>query len=617
MLVELPLESSPEGVIFDPKEKGKKLSPFGDWTLNTWGNTIGWEWVIVTDGGRKALEHPHRTISCLRTGDGTWGDFTIEFDIRQLKPLGASSMDQLFTTDGRAGVMFRYQTFRQSYGLFLENQDRVVLYRRDDDNWIPLGVREMEIDRAKYYRFKVECKGENIRCWMDGEPLFDVKDDAFRQGMVAIYSNVLARFGSCRVTTDDEGRAEIANYISAEKRAVSKAVEGLAKPVLWKRIPHPKIVKYPNGRMTFDMLDGKLQGFVTSTKDPEYAREGETALILVDLEGNVRWARECYKAAQTGIWDIDGDGEREVILYDGPTLKTLDIKTGEVKREGRTPPCNELGNRGGRENDKPYISPWKMYPANLRGLGKGRDFILMDYYTAFWVINENLELEWKQYREHGHDLRAYDVDGDGRDEVLSGWEMFDHDGREMWSVPGQEYLMYTYDHPDHLEIGEFDGNPDNGVEIGMTAGNSGFVLMDRSGKIRAQHFVGHAQGLCVGQFRPDLPGKQFLVGCLWGNQGIRTLFSGTGEKLWTIEPDNHGAYDIPLRWAPDRDYFLVVSTPKAAGLYDGYGRMLLPFPEGAEDNIFDRALRVGDQTGNGLDDFAVRTEDALLVYTQG
>ncbi|MDO8682717.1 MAG: hypothetical protein Q7N50_04475, partial [Armatimonadota bacterium] len=182
---------------------------------------------------------------------------------------------------------------------------------------------------------------------------------------------------------------------------------------------------------------------------------------------------------------------------------------------------------------------------------------------------------------------------------------------------GTEYLVFTHDHVDHIIIDEFDGNLENGMEIAITAGNSGFILFDQNGKRRAQSLMGHAQGLCAGRYRPDLPGKQFLVGCLWGNTGTRSLFSGNGEKLWTIEPDVTGAYDKKLRWAAGRDVFLVNSSVSAAGLYDGYGRRIIPFPEASELSAIDRTFWAQDFTGNGLDDFVIQGEDALFIYTQG
>ena len=620
LLTELPIESFPEGGVFSSADDPRKLTPFGDWSLTTFLHAVNWEWCVTRDGDRKALEHSTIFTSCLRAGDGSWGDFTVEFDVRQMRPRADTSMDEPFNTNGRAGVMFRYQTLRLSYALFLENQTRVVLYLRDGAEWTPLAQREMSVDPDRYYRLKIDCRGDRIRCWMDGEPLFDVTDTTIRRGRIAVYANTLSRFGFLRAETDGDGAADSAGYLDSERAAAAESARGLARPVLWKRIPHPDREMQnwkPRGRLALDISPtGKLEGALVTTRDRRYAPNGGWALVAVDTEGEVRWSHPVSREAYPRVWDLDGDGRQEVICYDGPVIKLLDIDTGAVKLEAPTPPCNQRGNRAGREDQSPYVPLWRMYPANVRGKGRGRDLVLMDLYTAFWVLNDRLELEWWRSREHGHDLGIHDIDNDGRDEILCGYTMFDHDGAELWSVELPEHAIFTHDHVDHIVIDEIDGDTGNGPEIALTAGNAGFFLLDTNGNIRARRDVGHAQALTVGRYRPDLPGKQVLVGCLWGNPGARAMFTGTGEKLWTFEPDNANGYDLRVRWVPGRDLFLLVSTPAVAGFYDGFGRLVMPFPD-AHLSIADRPFHAADFTGNGLEDFVIQGDREVLVYTQG
>lgn len=611
LLVELPLENAPEGGVFSAADEPRRLPPFGDWNLVTWLHAINWEWRVTSEHDRKVLEHSTIYTSALRAGDGSWGDFTLEFDIRQMLCGADTSMDEIYNVKGRAGLMFRYQTYRRTYALFLECGDRVVLYRRIEHDWTPLAECQLTIDRDTYYRFRVECEGDNIRCWMDDKPLFDVRDSTFRRGRVAVFANTLCRFGYVRVTMNEQQVAEMESYLSSEREAARKSAGNLPEAVLWKRIPHPR----SRGRMAIDITpDGKLAGAVLLTDDHRFAPRDGCALVSVDTEGEMRWHLPATKEAVQRIWDVDGDGRQEVVLYDGPMLKLIDAATGRLKTEAPTPKCNVCGNRGGREDAKPYIPIYNMFPANVRGLGKDRDILIFDYYTAFWVINDKLELQWWGNCEHGHDIGLYDIDGDGCEEVLCGYTMFDHDGRKMWTMPGVEYMLHTHHHVDHIAIGEFDGDPGTGLEIVLTCGNAGFYLLDQEGKIRVQHDVGHAQSLQIGNFRSDIPGTQFLVGCRWGNPGTRVLFSGSGERLWTIEPDSSYASDLPVRWEPDRDLILVLSTPQAAGFYDGWGRRISGFPD-AEMCIQDRAHSAFDFTGNGLEDVVMLCKNEIRIYT--
>lgn len=612
VVAKLDLSDAPEGGIFSAADRPSRLPPFGQWGLVTWLHGIGFEWRVVRDSDRKALEHCTINTSALRAGDGDWGDFVLEFEVRQMHPHADTSMDEVYNTKGRSGLMFRYQTYRRTYALFLESMERVVLYCRVEHDWIPLATHELAVDRARYYRFRVECQGDRIQVAMDGEPLFDVRDSTYRRGRAAIFANTLSRFAGVSVTMDQRQEAEAEAFVRAEREQAARSGEDLARPVLWKRIPHPR----RRGRTALDVSpDGALHGAVVVTDDHRFAPRDGVALVSVDLDGQVRWSRQVTREAFPKVWDLDGDGKQEVVLYDGPTLKLIDAVTGETRMEAPTPACNELGNRGGREDQTRHLPIYMMFPANVRGLGRGRDILFFDIYTAFWVVNDRLELEWCRSSEHGHDIGLHDIDGDGCDEVLCGYTMYDHDGREMWTMDGVEYQVFTLDHVDHIAIGEFDGDPGTGLEIALTCGNAGFYLLDQEGAVRVHHDVGHAQSLQEGVFRPDLPGKQLLVGCRWGNPGTRVLFAGDGERLWTIEPDNSYASDLPARWSPDRDLIVVLSTPQAAGFYDGHGRRVMDFPD-PHLSVMDRACWAGDYTGNGLDDVAVITADSILIYTQ-
>ena len=99
----------------------------------------------------------------------------------------------------------------------------------------------------------------------------------------------------------------------------------------------------------------------------------------------------------------------------------------------------------------------------------------------------------------------YDVDGDGRDEILPGYHLYDGDGNLLWRMEGAEYVMSYGEHLDHAAFGRIAG--DGSVRIGMAASSEGFLLVDGlTGSIIRRHRMGHAQGVYGGNFRPDRPG---------------------------------------------------------------------------------------------------------------
>jgi hypothetical protein len=94
------------------------------------------------------------------------------------------------------------------------------------------------------------------------------------------------------------------------------------------------------------------------------------------------------------------------------------------------------------------------------------------------------------------------------------------------------------------------------------------------------HRIGHAQGCVVGRLRTDIPGVEVLVANHHGSNGVLTLFSGRGDRLWTIQPDYYYLGRTPLvTWGSTETQLIWVNTSGVAqALYDGYGRRVKPLP---------------------------------------
>ena len=62
--------------------------------------------------------------------------------------------------------------------------------------------------------------------------------------------------------------------------------------------------------------------------------------------------------------------------------------------------------------------------------------------------------------------------------------------------------------------------------------------------------------------------------------GILTLFSGYGERLWTIQPDYIGQGALPIKWGKRREQLIWTNTSREAmAFYDGYGRRVKTLSE--------------------------------------
>ena len=79
-------------------------------------------------------------------------------------------------------------------------------------------------------------------------------------------------------------------------------------------------------------------------------------------------------------------------------------------------------------NRFPRILGDSLYFCDFRGQGRAGDIVLKDRYNSLWALDGNLELLWQAQCNTGHYPFAYDVDGDGKDELAIGYSLFDHDG---------------------------------------------------------------------------------------------------------------------------------------------------------------------------------------------
>ena len=212
-----------------------------------------------------------------------------------------------------------------------------------------------------------------------------------------------------------------------------------------------------------------------------------------------------------------------------------------------------------------------------------------------------------------------DVDNDGRDEILPGYDLYDGDGNHLWTMEGAEYIEEVGGggHVDHAAFGELDGDESNGPEIGMAASDPGFFLVDaRTGAVLRHHPFGHVQGIQAGNFRPDLPGLEMWMGDRWGNYGILNLVNGRGDPLCRCEPDNLSQGGRAVNWSGDGEELLFLTSSKEAfGFYDAQARkVVLPVCEGIPFDWGDGIAE--DVVGDARDEITYVREGAIYIVTQ-
>ncbi|WP_336772881.1 FG-GAP-like repeat-containing protein [Paenibacillus sp. MMO-58] len=356
--------------------------------------------------------------------------------------------------------------------------------------------------------------------------------------------------------------------------------------------------------------DGRMELLLVqpdNRQDVRYIPHQAQCLTAYDLEGNLLWqtGKPDPGAGRHGsdypaqIADIDGDGRLEVLCVMDDRLHILNGHDGSVRTTHELP--------------DPHAHDC-IIVANLTGGAHAGDVILKDRYHRLWALDRDFKLLWTHEGNPGHFPWVYDLDGDGRDEVMAGYDLLDHDGKLLWSCHDLD------DHADCIWVGDVNGDG----EPELVIGGSVTVMYDRHGK-ELWRYEGsvESQHIALGRFRTDLPGLQ-IAGLdrlvreddgkgLVGKDAL-FLLDSEGKELWKEDRKTPGWLTIiePLRgWTEDApDYILAYRRGGGVfpTLYDGFMNPVIEFPsEGYAVHA--------DLWGSGTEQVIIYSNDTASIYS--
>ncbi|PYX91834.1 MAG: hypothetical protein DMG67_08910 [Acidobacteria bacterium] len=306
------------------------------------------------------------------------------------------------------------------------------------------------------------------------------------------------------------------------------------------------------------------------------------------------------------IHDIDGDGHNEIVLIRDFKLQILEGSTGKLRHWVWMPAA---------EPAKGSKAPYELENGdavaflNLSGSKDRREILIKDRYRNFWIYNNSLELLWKGQGQTGHFPYPLDIDGDGRDEFMLGYALWDHSGRQLWSHDDE-----LQDHTDAAIVGNFSGDPEAEPRGYAAGSDEGLLIFDRRGQILKHIRVGHAQNASIAKYRPDLPGLQYMLINFWKSPGIVTLFDFDGNILAQEEPTHAGSPLLPVNWRGDgQEFALLSANPSEGGMLDGHLRRVVIFPEDGHPEMCMHAM---DLTGDARDEVIFWDQQSVWIYTQ-
>lgn len=184
--------------------------------------------------------------------------------------------------------------------------------------------------------------------------------------------------------------------------------------------------------MRFGDIDGDGRMEIVTAKpapvsDPRYFSRQVAAITAYSPDGELLWQignpendeKKADDDLPIQIYDIDKDGKNEVIAVVSGNLLVLDGKTSEVKKQIPLPDPNIGGT---------------ILIADLEGTGYAQNIILKNKFSHIWALDVHLNVIWDAEGNIGLSPVAYDINGDNREEIIAGYNVFSADGELLWKI---------------------------------------------------------------------------------------------------------------------------------------------------------------------------------------
>lgn len=295
------------------------------------------------------------------------------------------------------------------------------------------------------------------------------------------------------------------------------------------------------------------------------------------------------------IYDIDNDGFNEFICVMKGELCIFNGKTGELKEKHAIP--SEMA------HDCIII-------ADLEGTGYAQNIILKDRYHQIWALDRNYEVMWTFRGDVGHYPWVYDLNGDGRDEVIAGYTVVSADGKPMWRIDME-------DHADCIWVADL---YENGEPV-VIVGGADTTAYTPDGKLlwRFTDTV-ESQNIAPGKFFTDRKGLQ-IAGLdrivregQEGKDGV-FIFDCDAKSLYKENRKSIGWSSIVTTLSgfernSAQDYILAYrrGPEEKSGVFDGNMNCLVEFP-------FEGHCIFGDLNGDGINKLMLYNNESIVIYS--
>ncbi len=333
--------------------------------------------------------------------------------------------------------------------------------------------------------------------------------------------------------------------------------------------------------------DGRMELVMVKpapVSDERYFSHKVAAITAISADEDILWQTGDTEdsAPYTGfdvpvqIYDIDRDGKNEVIAVFKNTLAILDGRTAEIKKEVPLP-SETIGG--------------SVTVADLEGSGYAQNIILKNKFSHIWAFDSNLNILWDFEGNVGHAPVAYDINGDGREEIIAGYNILSASGELLWKADMADHAhsvcvecLYHPDEPIVIICGPT-------IHAYSSEGTLLWELPERAGNI------------VIGKFRDGIEEPDILI------LDNLSLFDSRGRFLYQ---KNETIYlPTPVYGFDDSGKTYIAGHKKediCTTLYDGYMRAVYALPTFGN-------IACGDIPGNSGTQILIYNDETADVYS--
>src|SRR5688500_18177896 len=422
-----------------------EAAPRSQWAVSTftWESGFQRAWHVRQEGDDRQLVQVFKNLPDNHThpmvvaGEQDWGDYFTKVE---------------FTPESKSlqsGIVFRYRNDRCYYfagvlgdSLILKMVKHETTFHKPYEKI--LGRAYLKWDENELLTIAVNTSGSRISCNIK-DVTVAAEDSSYTSGKIGLMADAPTRYHLVEVKTSPGELERI--RISREKFALelNKIRDSVPDMKLWKKINTEGFGVGRNLRFGDLNNDGQIDVLIGQVMNfgPQDGNSELSCMTAMTFDGEILWQTgtpDPWKTALTSdvafqIHDLDNDGKTEVIYCMNREIVVADGSTGKIKYKKTTPEVTDQKVIGpATPNRFGNILGDCLYFCDLRGTGYDRDIIIKDRYERVWALDDRLNILWYKKLNTGHYPYAYDIDNDGKDEILIGYSMLDDDGSTIWTL---------------------------------------------------------------------------------------------------------------------------------------------------------------------------------------